>query len=132
MNRQPASNLMFFSTPFLAGVMVKFITFSMKLLCVKGFSLIKFPPTCYLQFTLLVRGRFPSYSKRLLANVFRYITHPGGYHAAVRLSKDYASRARAEVDIDDPSVECLQALLLLAVAFIAAGKGKKAYMMLGG
>jgi hypothetical protein len=35
-----------------------------------------------------------------------------------------------ELDIDDPSIECLQALLLLTMAFTAAGKGKKAYMML--
>lgn len=60
----------------------------------------------------------------------RYTAHPNGYHAAVRLSEDYAVRARTELDIDDPSVECLQALLLLAVAFTATGKGKKAHMML--
>jgi hypothetical protein len=35
------------------------------------------------------------------------------------------------LDIDDPSIDTLQALLLLAVAYTAAGKGKKAYMMLG-
>ncbi len=49
----------------------------------------------------------------------------------MRLSEDYAIRARTELDIDDPSVDCLQALLLLAIAFTAAGKGKKAHMMLG-
>ncbi|CZR60671.1 related to nitrate assimilation regulatory protein nirA [Phialocephala subalpina] len=60
----------------------------------------------------------------------RYTAHPNGYHAAVRLSEDYALRARTELDIDDPSIDCLQALLLLGIAFTAAGKGKKAYMML--
>ncbi|RDL37756.1 Zn2 DNA-binding protein [Venustampulla echinocandica] len=60
----------------------------------------------------------------------RYTAHPNGYHAAVRSSEDYALRARAELDIDDPSIDCLQALLLLAMAFTAAGKGKKAFMML--
>lgn len=35
------------------------------------------------------------------------------------------------MDIDDPSVDAIQALLLLTVAFNAAGKGRKAYMMLG-
>ncbi|CZT11947.1 related to nitrate assimilation regulatory protein nirA [Rhynchosporium agropyri] len=60
----------------------------------------------------------------------RYTVHPNGYHAAVRLSEDYAVRARTELDIDEPSVDCLQALLLLTVAFTAAGRGKKAHMML--
>lgn len=60
----------------------------------------------------------------------RYATHPSGYHASVRLSEDYALRARRELDIDEPSIDCLQALLLLSEAFTAAGKGKKAYMML--
>jgi hypothetical protein len=66
-----------------------------------------------------------------MADIYRYTAHPNGYHAAVRLSEDYALRARSELDIDDPSIDTLQALLLLGVAFIAAGKGKKAYMMLG-
>lgn len=57
--------------------------------------------------------------------------HPNGYHAAVRLSEDYARRGRAELDIDDPSIDTLQTLLLLAISFIASGKGKKAYMLLG-
>ena len=61
----------------------------------------------------------------------RYTAHPNGYHAAVRLSEDYSLRARAALDIDDPSIETLQALLLLSQAFTASGKGKKAYMMLG-
>jgi hypothetical protein len=39
-------------------------------------------------------------------------------------------RARNEVDIDDPSVDALQTLLLLSIAFTAAGKGNKAYMLL--
>ncbi|EPE33408.1 Zn2/Cys6 DNA-binding protein [Glarea lozoyensis ATCC 20868] len=60
----------------------------------------------------------------------RYTPHPNGYHAAIRSSEEYALRARMELDIDDPSIECLQALLLLTMAFTAAGKGKKAYMML--
>lgn len=60
----------------------------------------------------------------------RYAAHPNGYHAAVRLSEDYATRARNSVDIDDPSIETLQTLLLLSLAFTAAGKGKKAYMLL--
>jgi hypothetical protein len=65
------------------------------------------------------------------AEFWRYTAHPNGYHAAVRLSEDYALRARTEVDIDEPNIDTLQSLLLLSVAFTAAGKGKKAYMMLG-
>lgn len=61
----------------------------------------------------------------------RFTDHPNGYHAAVRLSEDYTARARAELDIDEPSIDTLQALLLLHVAFTASGQSKKAYMMLG-
>jgi len=49
----------------------------------------------------------------------------------VSSSEEYAKRSRAELDIDDPSMDTLQTLLLLEIAFKAAGKGKKAYMMLG-
>lgn len=61
---------------------------------------------------------------------YRYTPHPNGYQAAVKLSEEYASRARLEIDIDEPSIDALQACLLLVIAFIAAGKGKKAYMLL--
>jgi Fungal specific transcription factor domain len=71
-----------------------------------------------------------AFNTSLETNSPRYTTHPNGYHATVRLSEDYATRARNEVDTDNPSVDALQTLLLLSVAFIAAGKGKKAYMLL--
>ena len=57
--------------------------------------------------------------------------HPNGYQAAVKLSDDYAARARNEIDIDEPSVDALQALLLLVTSFTASGRGKKAYMLFG-
>ncbi|KAH9900227.1 fungal-specific transcription factor domain-containing protein [Xylariomycetidae sp. FL2044] len=60
----------------------------------------------------------------------RYTPHPAGYQSAVRLSEEYASRSRSEIATDEPSVDALQALLLLVTAFTAAGKGKKAYMLL--
>ncbi|KAF3760730.1 hypothetical protein M406DRAFT_48185 [Cryphonectria parasitica EP155] len=60
----------------------------------------------------------------------RYTPHPNGYQAAVRLSEEHATRARLEIDLDEPSIDALQACLLLVVAFTAAGKGKKAYMLL--
>ncbi|KAL1840978.1 hypothetical protein VTJ49DRAFT_7584 [Mycothermus thermophilus] len=60
----------------------------------------------------------------------RYAQHPGGFQAAVKFSEEYAARARREIDTDEPSVDALQALLLLVTAFTASGKGKKAYMLL--
>ncbi|RAL58988.1 hypothetical protein DID88_009017 [Monilinia fructigena] len=60
----------------------------------------------------------------------RYTSHPNGYFAAIRLSEDYAHRSRAEVDIDEPSIDNLQTLLLLCISYTASGRGKKAYMML--
>lgn len=60
----------------------------------------------------------------------RYTPHPGGYQSAVRLSEDHASRARCDIDTDEPSVDALQAVLLLVIAFTAAGKGRKAYMLM--
>lgn len=61
-------------------------------------------------------------------NSVRFAIHPNGYRAAVKSSEEYAAMSRKELDIDEPSVDALQALLLLVVAFTAAGKGKKAYM----
>ncbi|KAI2639046.1 hypothetical protein GGS26DRAFT_371587 [Hypomontagnella submonticulosa] len=60
----------------------------------------------------------------------RYVAHPARYQSAVKLSEDYASRSRSEIDVDEPSIDALQALLLLVTAFTAVGKGKKAYMLL--
>lgn len=60
----------------------------------------------------------------------RYTPHPNGYQAAVRLGEQYAQRARVEIDVDEPTVDGLQTLLLLALAFVASGKGKKAFMLL--
>jgi hypothetical protein len=48
----------------------------------------------------------------------------------VRLSEEYAALSRAAIDIDEPSIDALQALLLLVLAFTAAGKGRKAYMLM--
>lgn len=67
---------------------------------------------------------------RLHLTSSRYTPHPGGYQSAVKLSEDYAARARGEIDTDEPSVDALQSLLLLVTSFTAAGKGKKAYMLL--
>ncbi|KAF2196346.1 hypothetical protein GQ43DRAFT_262201 [Delitschia confertaspora ATCC 74209] len=60
----------------------------------------------------------------------RYVPHFGGYNGAVRIGQEYAKRARMELDIDEPSIETLQTLLLLSQASFQTGKGKKAYMLL--
>ncbi|KAI1327214.1 hypothetical protein F5Y16DRAFT_372358 [Xylariaceae sp. FL0255] len=60
----------------------------------------------------------------------RHSHHTTGYQSAVKLSEEFAARSRKELDTDDPSFDSLQTLLLLVVAYIAAGKGKKAYMLL--
>jgi hypothetical protein len=66
----------------------------------------------------------------VLTWLFRYAPHPSGYQSAVKLSEEYAAKSRLEMDTDDPSVDALQALVLLVTAFTASGKGKKAYMLL--
>ncbi|KAK7532275.1 fungal-specific transcription factor domain-containing protein [Phyllosticta citribraziliensis] len=62
----------------------------------------------------------------------RYVPHGhvGGYSAAVRASDEYAARSRVGLDSDEPCIESLQTLLLLAQANYQAGRGKKAYMLL--
>ncbi|KAI0407719.1 fungal-specific transcription factor domain-containing protein [Xylaria palmicola] len=76
-------------------------------------------------------GQLPSYLVHAIyAVAARYTPHPTGYQSAVKLSEDFASMSRKEIDIDEPLIDSLQALLLLVIAYIAAGKGKKAFMLL--
>jgi hypothetical protein len=44
------------------------------------------------------------------------------------MALDYALQARRMVDIDQPTMDGLQALLLLSQTYFAHGLGKKAYM----
>ncbi|PNY29874.1 Transcriptional regulatory protein [Tolypocladium capitatum] len=60
----------------------------------------------------------------------RRTPHPHGHDAAIKVSEDHAAAARRSIDMDEPSMDGLQALLLLVLAFTAAGKGKKAYMLM--
>ncbi|KAF2662218.1 hypothetical protein K491DRAFT_710166 [Lophiostoma macrostomum CBS 122681] len=60
----------------------------------------------------------------------RYAPHFGGYNAAVRVGQEYARRSRLELDIDEPSIEALQTLMLLSQASFQTGKGKKTFMLL--
>ncbi|SPQ20958.1 9a50127e-daad-41df-8c6c-48425dfc66be [Thermothielavioides terrestris] len=76
-------------------------------------------------------NQVPSYLVfAIYAVAARYAPHPSGYQAAVKLSEEYAAKARLAVDTDEPSVDALQTLVLLVTAFTASGKGKKAYMLL--
>ncbi|EMT63593.1 hypothetical protein FOC4_g10013829 [Fusarium odoratissimum] len=72
--------------------------------------------------------RFLSFA--ISAVAARHTTDPSGYQAAANLSEDLAARARREINTDEPSIDGLQALLLLVSAFTATGKGKKAYMLM--
>ncbi|KAF5023843.1 hypothetical protein F66182_4101 [Fusarium sp. NRRL 66182] len=72
--------------------------------------------------------RFLSFA--ISAVAARHTTDPSGYQAAANLSEDLAARARREINTDEPSIDGLQALLLLVSAFTATGKGKRAYMLM--
>lgn len=83
----------------------------------------------FLQLPLGVFCRLPPLGfSTALTSVRRYTPHPHGHVAALKLSDQYAFSARNAIDVDEPSVDALQALLLLVLAFTAAGKGKKAFM----
>ncbi|KAL4813087.1 type I 3-dehydroquinase-domain-containing protein [Aspergillus spinulosporus] len=72
-------------------------------------------------------GQLPvSLSMAVYALTLRYTTvnPPPG-------SLEYARQARRMIDIDQPTIENLQTLLLLCQTFYAYGCGKKAYMTLG-
>ncbi|KAK4496296.1 hypothetical protein PRZ48_012276 [Zasmidium cellare] len=77
-------------------------------------------------------GRLPRFLVNAIHAVsLRYVPHLcGGHHGAIRSSQDYVMRSRAEIDVDEPSIDNLQALLLLAMANFQNGKGKRCYMVL--
>lgn len=54
----------------------------------------------------------------------------GNAGGPLRTGLDIALQARRMVEMDDPTIEGLQTLLLLSQAFFAYGLGKKAYMTL--
>lgn len=61
-------------------------------------------------------------------HIARYTSAAGTPEQSARASLQYALQARRTVDIDNPSIEGLQALLILSQTFFAHGMGKKAYM----
>lgn len=72
----------------------------------------------------------PSLARTPNLTSIRHTTDASGHQAAAGLSEDLAARARREINTDEPSIDGLQALLLLVSAFTATGKGKKAYMLM--
>ncbi|PGH20837.1 hypothetical protein AJ80_03464 [Polytolypa hystricis UAMH7299] len=77
-------------------------------------------------------GQLPQYlSMAIYAVTIRYASLPGSPDVSLkRKAQSYAIRARQAVDPDNPSIEGLQTLLLLSMAFFANGQGKKTYMTL--
>lgn len=63
--------------------------------------------------------------------ILRYAPSPPGYNSSLRSAQENAYAARQAVDVDEPTIEDLQTLLILSMAFYSLGKGKKAYMALG-
>ncbi|OKP06975.1 hypothetical protein PENSUB_6158 [Penicillium subrubescens] len=61
------------------------------------------------------------------AMTLRY-THVGQPEQSLRIGLDAALQARRMIDVDNPTIDGLQSLLLLSQAFFAYGLGKKAYM----
>lgn len=77
-------------------------------------------------------GQLPRFLVNAIhAVTIRYVPHLcGGLVGAVRWSQDYALQSRLQIDVDEPTIEHLQALLLLAMASFQSGRGKKSYMLL--
>lgn len=65
------------------------------------------------------------------AVTIKYASHLcGGHNGAVYSSQEYLAQCRAEIDVDEPSIDHLQALLLLTMASFQNGRGKRSYMLL--
>ncbi|CAG7959992.1 unnamed protein product [Penicillium nalgiovense] len=70
----------------------------------------------------------PYLAMAISALTVRYTTSPGQVEKSLRTGLDAALQARRMIEIDNPTVEGLQTLLLISQAFYAYGLGKKAYM----
>lgn len=58
----------------------------------------------------------------------RYSSSVDTPEQSLRIGLGYALQARCMVDVDNPSIDGLQTLLLLSQTFFAHNYGKKAYM----
>ncbi|KAJ5813961.1 uncharacterized protein N7503_000711 [Penicillium pulvis] len=70
----------------------------------------------------------PHLAMAISAMTLRYTHTIGQPEQSLHMGLDAALQARRMVDVDNPTVEALQTLLLLSQAFFAYGMGKKAYM----
>ncbi|KAJ6169572.1 hypothetical protein N7497_002415 [Penicillium chrysogenum] len=70
----------------------------------------------------------PCLAMAISAMTVRYTTLPGQVEQSLRTKLDAALQARRMIEIDNPTVEGLQTLMLVSQAFYAYGLGKKAYM----
>lgn len=77
-------------------------------------------------------GRLPLFLVNAIhAVTIKYVPHLcGGLEGARQSSQTYMDRARSQIDVDEPNVENLQALLLLATANFQNGHGRKSQMVL--
>ncbi|KAF4121021.1 LOW QUALITY PROTEIN: Fungal trans [Geosmithia morbida] len=76
-------------------------------------------------------GQLPDFLEHAIwAVASRSTPHIEGHQAAVKLGEEYAILSRTELDTDEPSIDGLQAALLLVIAFLSAGRGNRAYMLL--
>lgn len=77
-------------------------------------------------------GQLPRFlNNAIYAVSIRHASHMcGGLGAAIGYGQERARQARQEIDVDEPSIEHLQALLLLTMASFQAGRGKRSYMLL--
>ncbi|XHG00564.1 hypothetical protein AWENTII_004000 [Aspergillus wentii] len=74
-------------------------------------------------------GQLPVYLSMAIHSItLRYSSTAATPEQSLRTGLEYALQARRMVDIDNPSIEGLQTLLLLCQTFFAHGLGKKAYM----
>ncbi|KAH1269123.1 hypothetical protein KXX45_003498 [Aspergillus fumigatus] len=74
-------------------------------------------------------GQLPvALSMAIYAITLRYTSSPNPSEQSLRMALDYALQARRMVDVDQPTMDGLQVLLLLSQTFLAHGLGKKAYM----
>ncbi|KAL7270442.1 hypothetical protein RUND412_006856 [Rhizina undulata] len=80
----------------------------------------------------LEAGRIPGHLVNAVCAVsVRYAHHNLGARPALEYSEEFAALARSQVDSDEPTLENLQTMLLLSLAFYAMGHGKKCFMQLG-